>query len=254
MQMEVDRPVTALQWYEWCVGRKGTALKPPLLRIASVPLSLYPSVPLCPTAPPPSFILPSHFPPAHFCCSRWYFFDTLSLFTVFFCLCYFINFFLCTQLPWFICVASVLKGLSFSSLLSVSFLSPTLVYAGILSRLLSCVERERIAELWGGKEGRESEKKDRGMKAKVEGGGHWKGWHWLGQLAQGVCPGVLFWEGLWPLSPGCWVTGCLDPSSRQLGMGAIITTWLISTERKSLFSSLLGSKRPKVFVLLLLLV
>lgn len=131
-------------------------------------VSLCPSLSYC---PPPSFILPSYFPPAHFCCSRWYFFDTLSLFTVFFCLCYFINFFPCTQLPWFICVASVLKGLSFSSLLSVSFLSPTLVYAGILSRLLSCVERDRIAELWGGKEGRESEKKDRGMKAKVEGGG-----------------------------------------------------------------------------------
>lgn len=204
MQMEVDRPVTALQWYEWCVGRKGTVLKPPLLRIASVPLSLYPSVPLCPTAPPPSFILPSHFPPAHFCCSRWYFFDTLSLFTVFFCLCYFINFFLCTQLPWFICVASVLKGLSFISLLSVSFLSPTLVYAGILSRLLSCVERERIAELWGGKEGRESEKKDRGMKAKVEGGALKRL-----TLAWTISPGSLSWGAILrgALAPEPWVLG-----------------------------------------------
>lgn len=80
--------------------------------------------------------------------------------------------------------------------------------------------------------------------------GHWKGWHWFGQLAQGVCPGVLFWENLWPLGSGRWVTRWLDPSSRQLSMGAIITAWLISTKRKSLFSLFLGRKGKVFFVFL----
>jgi len=220
-------------------------------------LSLYPSVPLCPT-PSLAFVLSCHFPPCVFLPMPLITFgDMVSPFlTILSSLSYFINFSPCLQLPLCLCRLSSKWSFSFSSSLSAS---PMLLHAAILSRFLCCVEIERIAELRGAQEGwvkaEERERNDResGKRGGL-GWGHWKGWHWLGQLAQGVRPGVLFWEGLWPLGSGRWVMGCLDPSSRQLGMGAIITAWLISTERKSLFFSFLGRKRRKVFVLLLLLV
>lgn len=150
--MEGDRtqhsfPVMCFVLFFWG-GGQAHCLSSPSLYLLSNCLSIG----LCPTdslfQTPSSFPLtshPAHLPPLISFC------DTLSHFSLSFPVAVFSLTFLpllsapcllistCSLFPSFLSYNS--------SLVVVSFFSPTLVHAGVHSRFFSCVERERIAEL-----------------------------------------------------------------------------------------------------------